>query len=204
MPTKRVLSLVVAASIFASSPVIFGQSTSQKATEERASGANPAQSEGKKAANQAEESATRIRRAIPTLPSLIRGNDYLLNTEGQRATQNQLVTSTNVKDPAIDAFPFPGGLPVEAAEPVRVPADQFTVTLPKFYATVPVLDSISANDWHFKSGSPALSLRHGPDGMRGFRSATPGISATGPLKGSKLLLFQEFEYRLSKTSVQNL
>ncbi len=204
MPTKRILSVVIAASICALQLHTFAQSTSQKVTEQSTSGKAQSQTEGKRAGNQAEESATRIRRAIPTLPALIRGSDYLLNTEGQRATQNQLVTSTNVKDPASDAFPLPGGLPVEAAEPVQVPADQFTVTLPKFYATVPVPDSISTGDWHFKAGSPELSLRHGPDGMRGFRSATPGISATGPLAGSRLLLFQGFEYRLSKTSVQNL
>ena len=204
MPTTRIISVVIAASICAFQLYAFAQSTSQRATDMSTSGKAQPQTEGNKDGNKAEESAARIRRAIPTLPALIRGSDYLLNTEGQRATQNQLVTSANVKDPAIDAFPVAGGLPVEAAEPVQVPANQFTVALPKFYATIPVLDSISTGDWHFKAGSPELSLRHGPDGMRGFRSATPGISATGPLAGSKLLLFQGFEYRLSKTSVHNL
>ena len=204
MPTKRILGVVIAASMCAPAFHAFAQSASQGVSGKTASGKPQPQTEGKKPDNEAEESATRIRRAIPTLPALVRGGDYLLNTEGQRATQNQMVTSTNVKDPASDAFPLPGGLPVEAAEPVQMPSNQFTVTLAKFYATVPVVDSISASDWHFKAGAPELSLRHGPNGLGGFRSATPGISATGPLAGGRLLLFQGFEYRLSKTSVQNL
>ena len=161
-------------------------------------------SEGRKPGNQAEELANKLRRAIPTLPALVRGSDSLLNVEGQRATQNQLVTSSNVKDPAIDSVPLSGSLPVEAAEPVQTPGEQFTVTLPKFYATVPVVDRVSTGDWRFRVATPEFALRHGPDGMRGIRSATPGISATGPFHGGKLVMFQSFEYRLSKTSVENL
>ncbi|HWC76797.1 MAG TPA: TonB-dependent receptor [Blastocatellia bacterium] len=174
----------------------------QPSTSTQQPGGQP-QTEGTRRANQAEESAGRIRRAIPTLPALVRGTDGLLNIEGARATQRQLVTSTNVKDPATDALPFGGALPVEAAEPVRMPIDQFNVILPKFYSTVATSDQIST-DWHFKAGSPLLSFKHGSNGLEGFRSATPGFAATGPLAGGKLLMFESFDYRLSKTSVENL
>src|SRR5262249_32608788 len=67
----------------------------------------------------AAEAAKRIRRTMPVIPSLVRGGDALLSLNGQRAIQTQLVTSSNVKEPTVDAFPFVGGLPVEASEQVQ-------------------------------------------------------------------------------------
>src|SRR5215469_18745235 len=38
----------------------------------------------------AAETAKRVRRALPVIPSLVRGNDALLSQNGQRAIQTQL------------------------------------------------------------------------------------------------------------------
>src|SRR5262245_52817880 len=75
----------------------------------------------------AAETAKRFRRSLPVIPSLVRGSDGLLTLNGQRATQNLLVTSTNAKEPTIDAFPFAGATPVEASEPVQIPDEQFGI-----------------------------------------------------------------------------
>jgi hypothetical protein len=152
----------------------------------------------------ASEEATRLRRILPVLPSLIRGGDGLLSTEGQRATQSQLVTSTNVKDPVTDAFSFTSGLPVETANPVQIPSEQFSVSLAKFYATVPVLDSISGSGWNFALGAPFFAIGRADGKWRGLRSAAPMASATGPLFGGKLMLYQSFAYALSKQTVESI
>src|SRR5262245_30357554 len=63
---------------------------------------------GKSEANnvtvEADDVAARVRSILPVLPGLVRGSDGLLSLEGRRATQNRLVTSSNVKDPVADAF----------------------------------------------------------------------------------------------------
>ena len=152
----------------------------------------------------ATDAAANMRQNLPVLPSVTRGRDGLLNTNGQRATQNLLVTSSNVKDPVTDTFIFAGALPLEAAEAVQIPSEQFTVSLPKFYATVPVLDQISKGKWHFSAVNPLFAVKRDSGSWKGLRSATPTVSATGPLFGGRLDLFQSFGYRLSKSTVESL
>src|SRR5262249_15682466 len=151
----------------------------------------------------AAETAKRFRRTLPVIPSLVRGSDALLSLNGQRAIQTQLVTSSNVKEPTVDAFPIAGGLPVEASEQVQIPEEQFAMLPSKFNATVPVLDPISNNGWHFTLGVPFFSPCN-EDGLHGIRSAAPLLRATGPTLGGRLSLFESFEYRLSKTTNQSV
>src|SRR5215813_1528458 len=151
----------------------------------------------------AAETARRLRRSLPVIPSLARGSDALLSLNGQRAIQTQLVTSSNVKEPTVDAFPFAGGLPAEASEQVQIPDEQFALLPAKFNATVPVLDPISAKGWHFTVGVPFFSPCN-EDGLHGIRSAAPLLRATGPTLGGRLSLFESFEYRLSKTTNQSV
>src|SRR5262249_19643513 len=136
----------------------------------------------------AAEAAEKLRRLFGPVPSINRGQDGLLNLFGQRATHNQLVTSTNVKDPVTDTFAFSSNLPVEAGEQVSIPTEQFTVTLNKFYATVPTLDSINHKEWHFTLGTPLFSFER-VEGLSGIRSAAPMASVTGPL-GRNASMFQ--------------
>src|SRR5262249_53541784 len=133
----------------------------------------------------------------------LRGSDGLLTTSGQRAIETRLVTGTNVKEPAMDARPLPSGLPVEAAEPVEIPNDQFSPSTLKFNESIPVLDSIRNDSWHFESGAASLSLEH-RNGVQRLRSAAPEASATGPLLGGKVDLFQSFGYRLSRATIAGL
>jgi hypothetical protein len=147
------------------------------------------------------EAATRLRRSLGPLPPVVRGQDGLLNPFGQRATQSQLVTSTNVKDPVTDTFAFTPAVPLEASEPVRIPAEQFSVRLSKFYSTVPSVDQFSSSGWHATIGSPLFSLKYF-DGIEGVRAASPGMTLGGPL-GKRVLLLDAFSYRLSKTTIQN-
>ncbi|HJQ25724.1 MAG TPA: hypothetical protein VKA60_17525 [Blastocatellia bacterium] len=174
-----------------------GEQTGAKASDKRQPPA-----EGPKQ-TPADEAAARFRRILPVLPALVRGSDGVLSLNGQRATQGLVVTSANVKDPATDAFPFTAGLPVEAAEAVQIPVEQFTVALPKFYAAVPVADAISSNGWHFSLGAPFLSLARDANGVPGFGSAAAAAAATGPVLRGKLVLFDSFDYRLSKAAIQN-
>jgi hypothetical protein len=150
------------------------------------------------------ETAAKFRRRIPVVPGLLRGEDGLLSTEGQRAVQNQHVTGTNVKDPVTDTYPFTWGLPVEAVEPVLIPAEQFVVLQMKFNATVPVLDPISTSGWHFSAGVPFLSLREDSGAIHGIRSAAPAVSGSGPVWGDRAYLFESFEHRLSRTALDSL
>src|SRR5260370_41448819 len=128
----------------------------------------------------AAETAKHLRRTLPTIPSLVRGSDALLSPNGQRAIQTQLVTSSNVKEPTVDAFPFAGGLPAEASEPVQIPDEQFATLPAKFNATVPVLDPISNNGWHFTLGVPFFSPCN-EDWLHGIRSAAPLLRSTSPV-----------------------
>jgi hypothetical protein len=151
----------------------------------------------------AAETALKFRRLVPIVPDLSRGSDGLLTIYGQRAIETRLVTGTNVKEPALDARPLPSGLPVEAAEPVEIPNDQFSPSTLKFNESVPILDPIRTDSWHFEAGAPFLSLEH-RDGMQGLRSAAPEASATGPLFGGRLDLFESLEYRLSRATIEGL
>ena len=180
------------------------QDNNTAATTAQNAGQGQDQSEGPhQGPSSAAETARRFRRALPVIPSLVRGTDALLSQNGQRAIQTQLVTSSNVKEPTVDAFPFAGGLPVEASEPVQIPDEQFAVQPAKFNATIPVLDPISTQAWHFTVGIPFFSPAY-EDGFHGIRSAAPLLRATGPVFGDKMSLFESFEYRLSKTTNQSV
>lgn len=153
---------------------------------------------------EADDVAARARSKQPVLPGLLRGSDGLLSLEGRRATQNRLVTSSNVKDPVADAFPFTGPLPLEATEAVIVPRDQFSITLPKYYVTVPAVPQISSTDWHYSFGVPFFSVGSDSARRREIRSASPTLSFTGPLKDRRLAIFQSFSYRLSRNAVESV
>jgi hypothetical protein len=127
----------------------------------------------------------------------------MLSLNGQRAFQTQVVTSSNVKEPTVDAFPFAASLPVEASEPVQIPDEQFATPLAKFNATIPVNDAISNSGWHFTLGVPFFSPCY-EDGLHGIRSAAPVLRAAGPALGGNVSLFESFEYRLSKTTNANV
>src|SRR5262245_6912565 len=151
----------------------------------------------------AADTALKFRRMVPVVPDLTRGSDGLLTTNGQRAIETKLVTSTNVKEPAADARPLSAGLPVEAAEPVEIPNDQFSPSTLKFNETIPILDAIRSDAWHFEIGAPFLSFQD-KHGLRDLRSAAPVASGTGPLFGGKIDLFQSLEYRLSRAAIEGL
>src|SRR5215467_7362629 len=153
--------------------------------------------------DRAGDAALKFRRLVPVVPDLTRGSDGLLTTNGQRAIETKLVTGTNVKEPAMDARPLPGGLPVEAAEPVEIPNDQFSPSTLKFNETIPILDPIRSDAWHFAIGAPFLSFQD-KHGLRDLRSAAPVASGTGPLFGGKIDLFQSLEYRLSRAAIEGL
>ncbi|MGH9762811.1 MAG: hypothetical protein ACREDR_43345, partial [Blastocatellia bacterium] len=161
------------------------------------------QKEGPQKEPEAYDDAAKFRKLIPILPELIRGNDGLLSTYGQRAIQSQLVTGTNVKEPVLDAFPFTAGLPVEAVEPVRIPDEQFEPSRLKFDASAPVLDPISADLWHFSLGAPFFAVSDSA-AVAGVSSAAPTVSATGPVFGGRAAFFTSFQYRLSKAGVDGL
>lgn len=180
------------------------QDNNTAATTAQNAGQGQDQSEGPhQGPSSAAETAKRFRRALPVIPSLVRGTDAMLSQNGQRAIQTQLVTSSNVKEPTVDAFPLAGGLPVEASEPVQIPDEQFAMQPAKFNATVPVLDPISTQGWHFTVGVPFFSPAY-EDGLHGVRSAAPLLQATGPVLGGKMSLFESFEYRLSRTTNQSV
>ena len=153
--------------------------------------------------DRAGDAALKFRRLVPIVPDLSRGSDGMLTTNGQRAIETRLVTGTNVKEPAMDARPLPGGLPVEAAEPVEIPNDQFSPSTLKFNESVPILDPIKSDSWHFEFGTPSLAVED-RDGLRRLRAAAPEASATGPLFGGKLDLFQSLQYRLSRATIAGL
>ena len=207
--SKRPVGLTVIAALLILAAAAFAQQQHQNVAASDGD-PRPVPKDGHKAESQnnvnhnpnATEAAEKLRRALGSIPALNRGQDGLLNVYGQRATQNQLVTSSNVKDPTTDSFAFTSSLPLEASEPVNIPPEQFTVTLNKFYDTVPTLDSISRKDWHFTLGSPLFSFEDS-NGLNGVRSAAPLASVTGPI-GKTASIFQSFAYRLSRTTIQHV
>ena len=212
MLRTRLINVIAALALLAAQPFALlarqspaGSTASPPQDKSQSSNAAAVRNEGDQhQPRNADEQAARLRRILPVLPSLIRGGDGLLNTEGQRATQNQLVTSTNVKDPVTDTFVFVMGLPVEAANPVHIPAEQFTVSLAKFYATVPMVEPMVSSGWHFTLGSPYFAIGKWDDRLGGFRSAAPAFSATGPTAGGRVKLYQSFGYALSRPTVESI
>src|SRR6266571_3515741 len=204
MLTTKSINVIAVLSLLAAQPFPSLARQSQANSQSATKAASRPNEGDQHAHRNADEQAARLRHILPVLPSLIRGGDGLLNTEGQRATQNQLVTSTNVKDPVTDTFPFTSGLPVEGANPVQIPTEQFTVSLAKFYATVPVLDPISSSGWHFSLGSPYFAVGMRDGNLRGIRSAAPAFSLTGPTAGGKVMVYQSFEYALSTPTVESI
>ena len=154
-------------------------------------------------AGNAAETATKLRQALPVLPSLVRG-DGLFNLFGQRALQTAFVSGSNAKDPVTDTFVFPGVLPVEGAEPVHIPTDQFTPTLNKFYVSLPDSDRISPAGWHFSAGAPQIGVRRVDQTFGGMRSASPSFDFSGPLAGGKAVLFQSFSFRFARSTAENI
>jgi hypothetical protein len=206
---KTRLINVIALSLLAAQPLSVLSQTQNRSDESTAAAKATTKTQAPNEGAQhtprtAEDQANHLRRILPVLPSLTRGADGLLTTEGQRATQNQLVTSTNVKDPVTDTFPFTAGLAVEAANQVQIPTSQFTVTLAKFYATVPVVEPISSTGWHVTAGSPFFAIGQSDGKLRGLRSAAPTISMSGPMFGGKLMFYQSFGYVLSKPTVESI
>jgi hypothetical protein len=206
MRINKLVSIFLALSFMAvlSSPAFAQQSQSarlksQNSTDGKTDARNQSQTEDSESGKA--DAADRFRRLLPVVPGLVRGSDALLSLFGRRATQNQFTSSTNVKDPALDSLPFTAGLPIEAAEPVLTPAEQFAVSHAKFYATVPMLDPISNAGWHYNFGSPFLSFKH-DDGVKGLRSAAPQFAITGPV--GRFALYQSFSYRLSRATVENI
>ena len=208
MSVKRFASVTLALILLLtqSSSVLAKQSQSedQSSGSNQPQNGNQSQNEGAQAASRkAGDVAARFRTILPVVPSPDRGGDGLLNLFGRRATQSSFVSSTNVKDHATDVFPFRNPLPVEAAEEVQIPAEQFAASLPKFYFTVPAFNRLNRDNWHFSLGNPYFSFKH-EDGIKGIRSANPVISASGPLMGGRLVLSNSFEYRLSKRTVESV
>jgi hypothetical protein len=193
--------------VFLFSQSALAQTAQSQAPQKDSSAAAPAESKQDRDQTEgphqgpasAAETAKQMRRTLPVIPSLVRGSDALLSLNGQRAFQTQIVTSSNVKEPTVDTFPFPAGLPVEASELVQIPDEQFATLPAKFNATIPFPDAISNNGWHFTLGVPFFSPCY-EDGLHGIRSAAPLLRATGPALRGKISLFESFEYRLSKTT----
>src|SRR5215467_14178265 len=125
--------------------------------------------------DRAGDAALKFRRLVPIVPDLSRGSDGLLTTNGQRAIETKLVTGTNAKEPAMDARPLSAGLPVEAAEPVEIPNDQFSPSTLKFNESIPLLDPIRNDSWHFEFGARSFSIEH-KDNLQRLRSAAPQAS----------------------------
>ena len=208
MSVKRFASVTLALLIvIAQSSSIFAkqsQSDDQSSGGNRSQNSSQSQNEGSQTANRrAGDVASRFRDILPVIPSLDHGADGLLTLFGRRATQNQFVSSTNVKDHATDVFPFRADLPVEAAEDVQIPSEQFALSQAKFYFTVPSSPRLVRDTWHYSFANPYFSLRH-DDGVKGVRSADPRLTFGGPLMGGRLALFNSFEYRLSKRDLESV
>jgi hypothetical protein len=67
-----------------------------------------------------------------------------------------------------------------------------------------VLDSIGGSGWNFALGAPFFAIGRADGSWQRLRSAAPMASATGPLFGRRLMLYQSFAYAFSRQAVESI
>jgi TonB dependent receptor len=147
----------------------------------------------------------RVDALLPLIPGVVRGPDGLINMKGARASQSgSLVNSANVADPVTGNAAM--SLPIDVVESVKVIANPYDPEYGRLTGAVSTLETVTGNFNAFHATVQNLFVRprKRAGDFVGIESATPRITATGPLVKNKIAFIQSFEYRFIRTPVSSL
>jgi hypothetical protein len=147
----------------------------------------------------------RVDALLPLIPGVVRGPDGLINMKGARASQGgSLVNSANVTDPVTGNAAM--SLPIDVVESVKVIANPYDPEYGRLTGAVSTLETVTGNfnAFHATVQNLLVRPRKRAGDFIGIESATPRITATGPLVKNKIAFTQSFEYRFIRTPVSSL
>jgi len=128
--------------------------------------------------------------ALPLLPGVVRGPDGGIHIKGGRANQSStLVNAASVADPftGLPALKIPS----IAVQSVRVLSNPFSAEYGRFASgVVEVTTRGGTDDWKILFEDPIPRFRWIDYRPHGIESASPHLTFAGPLKRSKLYIFQ--------------
>jgi hypothetical protein len=147
----------------------------------------------------------RVDALLPLIPGVVRGPDGLINMKGARASQGgSLVNSANATDPATGNAAM--NLPVDVVDSVKVIANPYDPEYGRLTGAVASVETVTGNfnAFHLTAQNLIVRPRKRDGDFIGIESATPRITATGPLVKNKIAFTQSFEYRFVRTPVSSL
>jgi hypothetical protein len=128
--------------------------------------------------------------ALPLLPGVVRGSDGEIHIKGGRANQSStLVNAASVADPFTGQTALK--IPSVAVQSVRVLSNPFSAEYGRFSSgVVEVTTRGGTDEWKILFEDPIPRFRWIDYHMHGVESASPHLTFAGPLKRSKLYIFQ--------------
>jgi len=128
--------------------------------------------------------------ALPLLPGVVRGADGEIHIKGGRANQSStLVNSASVADPFTGQTALK--IPSVAVQSVRVLSNPFEAEYGRFSSgVVEVTTRGGTDEWKILFEDPIPRFRWINYHTHGVESASPHLTFAGPLKRSKLYIFQ--------------
>jgi len=128
--------------------------------------------------------------ALPLLPGVVRGADGEIHIKGGRANQSStLVNAASVADPFTGQTALK--IPAVAVQSVRVLSNPFSAEYGRFSSgVVEVTTRGGTDEWKTLFEDPIPRFRWINYHTHGVESASPHLTFAGPLKRSKLYLFQ--------------
>ena len=128
--------------------------------------------------------------ALPLLPGVVRGADGEIHIKGGRANQSStLVNAASVADPFTGQTAL--RIPSIAVQSVRVLSNPFSSEYGQFSSgVVEVTTRGGTDEWKILFEDPIPRFRWINYHTQGVESASPHLTFAGPLKRSKLYLFQ--------------
>jgi outer membrane receptor protein involved in Fe transport len=142
---------------------------------------------------------------LPLLPGVVRGPDGLINMKGARTSQGgMLLNSANVTDPVTGGSGL--NLPIDVVSTAQVVANPYDPEYGKMAGAVSTVDTrVSSFDkFNFRVQNFMPRMRRRDGSIMGIESATPRMTATGPLVPGRVALTQSLEYHYIRTPVETL
>ncbi len=147
----------------------------------------------------------RVDALLPLIPGVVRGPDGLINMKGARSSQGgSLVNSANATDPVTGNAAM--SLPIDVVDSVKVIANPYDPEYGRLTGAVASVETITGNfnAFHATVQNLLVRPRKRAGDFVGIESATPRITATGPIVKDKIAFTQSFEYRFIRTPVSSL
>jgi hypothetical protein len=147
----------------------------------------------------------RVDALLPLIPGVVRGPDGFINMKGARTSQGGfLVNSANTTDPATGNPAM--NLPVDVVDSVKVIANPYDPEYGRLTGAVASVETVTGNfnTFHVTAQNLIVRPRRRDGNFVGIESATPRVTATGPLVKNKIAFTQSIEYRFIRTPVSSL